>query len=45
MLEQDLQISEIFAKERSRLRNYIRKRVPVEADVEDLLQDVFYELD
>lgn len=44
MLEQDLQISEIFAKERSRLRNYIRKRVPVEADVEDLLQEVFYEL-
>ncbi|MDR3727002.1 MAG: RNA polymerase sigma factor [Terracidiphilus sp.] len=44
MLEQDLQISEIFANERSRLRNYIRKRVPVEADVEDLLQEVFYEL-
>jgi RNA polymerase sigma factor (sigma-70 family) len=44
MLEQDLQISEVFAKESSRLRNYIRKRVPVEADVEDLLQEVFFEL-
>ncbi len=44
MLEQDLQISEVFAKERSRLRHYIRKRVPVEADVEDLLQEVFFEL-
>lgn len=44
MTEQDRQISEVFAKERSRLRNFIRKRVPVEADVEDLLQEVFYEL-
>ncbi len=44
MTEQDRQISEVVAEERSRLRNFIRKRVPNEADVEDLLQDVFYEL-
>src|ERR1035441_10476760 len=44
MIEQDRQISEVIAKERSRLRNFIRKRVPNEADVEDLLQEVFCEL-
>ncbi len=44
MTEQDRQVSEIVAEERSRLRNFIRKRVPNEADVEDLLQEVFYEL-
>ena len=44
MTEQDRQISEVIAGERSRLRNFIRKRVPNEADVEDLLQEVFYEL-
>jgi RNA polymerase sigma factor (sigma-70 family) len=44
MTEQDRQISNVIAEERSRLRNFIRKRVPNEADVEDLLQDVFYEL-
>jgi RNA polymerase sigma factor (sigma-70 family) len=44
MIEQDLHISEIIAEERNRLRNFIRKRVPNEADVEDLLQEVFFEL-
>ncbi len=44
MIEQDLRISEIIAEERCRLRNFIRKRVPLEADVEDLVQEVFYEL-
>ena len=44
MAEQDRQISEVIAEQRSRLRNFIRKRVPNPADVEDLLQDVFYEL-
>ncbi|MGB7760016.1 MAG: sigma-70 family RNA polymerase sigma factor [Bryobacteraceae bacterium] len=44
MAEQDRQISEVIAEERSRLRSFIRKRVPNEADVEDLLQEVFYEL-
>ncbi|HKB70117.1 MAG TPA: sigma-70 family RNA polymerase sigma factor [Thermoanaerobaculia bacterium] len=40
MTEQDRRISEIVAEERSRLRHFIRKRVPNEADAEDLLQDV-----
>ncbi len=44
MTEQDRQISEVIAEERSRLRNFIRKRVHNEADAEDLLQEVFYEL-
>jgi RNA polymerase sigma factor (sigma-70 family) len=44
MSEQDRRISEVIAEERSRLRNFIRRRVPNEADVEDLLQEVFYEL-
>src|SRR5881396_1771783 len=44
MNEQDRKISEIIAEERSRLRNFIRKRVPDPADVEDSVQEVFYEL-
>jgi RNA polymerase sigma factor (sigma-70 family) len=44
MTEQDREITEIIAEERSRLRNFIRRRVPNEADVEDVLQEVFYEL-
>jgi RNA polymerase sigma factor (sigma-70 family) len=43
MAEQDGKISEILAKEGSRLRSFIRKRVPNEADAEDLLQEVFFE--
>jgi RNA polymerase sigma factor (sigma-70 family) len=41
MTEQDRRISEIVAEERSRLRNFIRRRVPNDADAEDLLQEVF----
>ena len=44
MTEQDRQISEIIAAERSRLRNFIRRRVPDPSDVEDNVQEVFYEL-
>ena len=44
MFEQDRQISEIVAEERSRLRNFIRRRVPDPADAEDILQEVFYKL-
>ncbi|HEV7396153.1 MAG TPA: RNA polymerase sigma factor [Pyrinomonadaceae bacterium] len=44
MNEQDRQISEIITEERSRLRNFIRRRVPDPADVEDIVQEVFYEL-
>jgi RNA polymerase sigma factor (sigma-70 family) len=44
MIEQDRQISEIVAQERSRLRNFIRRRVPDPSDAEDIVQEVFYEL-
>jgi RNA polymerase sigma factor (sigma-70 family) len=44
MTEQDRQISEIVAKERSRLRDFIRRRVPDPSDAEDIVQEVFYEL-
>ena len=44
MTEQDRQIAEIVAKERPRLRNFIRRRVPDPSDVEDIVQDVFYRL-
>jgi len=43
-LEQDQRISEVVERERSRLRNFIRRRVPDLRDAEDILQDVFYEL-
>jgi RNA polymerase sigma factor (sigma-70 family) len=44
MIEQDQQIVEVVAQEGARLRSFIRRRVPVGADVENLLQEVFYEL-
>ena len=44
MAEQDRQIADVIAEERPRLRNFIRRRVPNESDVEDLLQEVFCEL-
>jgi len=44
MTEQDRQISEIVTKQRLRLRNFIRRRVPDPADAEDIVQEVFYEL-
>jgi len=43
-LEQDERISEVVKREHSRLRNFIRRRVPDPRDAEDILQDVFYEL-
>jgi RNA polymerase sigma factor (sigma-70 family) len=42
--EQDRQISEVVEEERSRLRNFIRRRVLDPAGVDDILQKVFYEL-
>lgn len=42
--EQDRQITDVVTREQSRLRNFIRRRVPDPGDVEDILQDVFYEL-
>ena len=43
-LEQDQRIAEVVKREQSRLRSFIRRRVPDPRDVEDILQDVFYEL-
>ena len=43
-IEQDRRISEAVEREQSRLRNFIRKRVPDPRDAEDILQEVFYEL-
>ena len=42
--EQDQHISEVVRRERSRLLNFIRSRVPNPGDAEDVLQDVFYRL-
>src|ERR1700675_761613 len=42
--EQDQRISEAVKREQSRLRNFIRRRVPDPRDAEDILQEVFYEL-
>jgi len=44
MADQDQQISEAIKRERKKLRNFIRRRVPDPRDVEDILQDVFYRL-
>jgi len=43
-LGQDQRISEVVKREQSRLRNFIRRRVPDPRDAEDVLQDVFYKL-
>ncbi len=40
----DRQIANIVTRDGSRLRNFIRRRVPDSRDAEDILQDVFYEL-
>jgi RNA polymerase sigma factor (sigma-70 family) len=42
--EQDRSIAETVARERGRLRGFIRRRVPDPADAEDILQEVLYEL-
>lgn|SRR5579862_1869803 len=43
-LQQDERISEVVQRERSRLRSFIRRRVPDSRDAEDILQDVFFAL-
>ena len=43
-LEQDRRITDVVKQEQSRLRNFIRRRVPDPRDAEDILQEVFYEL-
>ena len=42
--DQDRRIADVVSREESRLRNFIRRRVADPRDVEDILQDVFYEL-
>lgn len=42
--QQNESIERTVQKERRRLLDFIRKRVPKEEDAEDILQDVFYEL-
>jgi RNA polymerase sigma factor (sigma-70 family) len=44
MSEQDQLITEAVTRERPRLRNFVRRWGLAEADVEDILQDVFYEI-
>lgn len=44
MSESEREITEIVARERGRLKNFICKWVVDESDVEDILQDVFFEL-
>ncbi|TFW17107.1 RNA polymerase sigma factor [Duganella callida] len=41
--EQDQDITATVLKERSRLWNFIRRRVADQTDADDILQDVFYE--
>ena len=42
--EQDRQITDVVKQEQSRLRNFIRRRVPDPRDAEDILQDVLFAL-
>src|SRR5262245_27085389 len=42
--EQDRRMREVVEREQSRLRNFIRRRVPDPREAEDVLQDVFYKL-
>ncbi|HKH49692.1 MAG TPA: sigma-70 family RNA polymerase sigma factor [Thermoanaerobaculia bacterium] len=43
-IEENQRISKVVTREQLRLRNFIRRHVPDPRDVEDILQDVFYEL-
>ncbi len=42
--DQDRNITAVVARERARLRNFIRRRVSDPVDADDILQDVFFEL-
>src|SRR5262245_58545061 len=42
--DEDHEISDTVVREQSRLRRFIRRRVPDARDAEDILQDVFYAL-
>src|SRR6186997_47007 len=39
-----MNVTDVVEREGSRLRNFIRRRVADPRDVEDVLQDVYYEL-
>ncbi len=43
MAEKEERIAETVRRERGRLRNFIRRRVPDAGEAEDILQDVLYE--
>jgi len=43
-MEQDGRISQIIDREGGRLRRFIRRHLADSPDVEDVLQDVFFEL-
>jgi RNA polymerase sigma factor (sigma-70 family) len=42
--DENRRLAETIAREEGRLRGFIRRSVPDPADVDDILQDVFYEL-
>jgi RNA polymerase sigma factor (sigma-70 family) len=44
MAAQNQSLTETITRERGRLGNFIRQRVPDAGDAEDILQDVFFEL-
>jgi RNA polymerase sigma factor (sigma-70 family) len=44
MSDREKEITDVVAREQGKLKNFIRKWVVDEADAEDVLQDVFYEL-
>jgi RNA polymerase sigma factor (sigma-70 family) len=43
MSDEDRRVSDAVVREQGRLRNFVRKYVSDQSDVEDILQDVFYE--
>ncbi|GAB2956540.1 RNA polymerase sigma factor [Hymenobacter coalescens] len=44
MTEQNDRVQQAVREQRGKLLSFIRRRIPDEADAEDVLQDVFYEL-
>ena len=44
MIDADQRLASVVAREESRLRRFIRRRVPDPGDADDILQDVFYAL-
>jgi len=43
MADRNARITEVVSRERTRLRDFIRRRVPDAGDAEDILQDVLFE--